>query len=180
MCPFIITNTPPSQEWEAHHGSLELWPFLWKQSRSVCPAMDIQWKETIIKWSVFCWHICNGLLRCQLAAMTMMTYWQRLHGDTPNSIALLGSGQEISALGFRRGKSRRGWWRLRASWMRMDEDIWLSAVRRPIWLCQEPTREREDTRGLVSIGKCSFPHNHPSSSLVFHWNLWYFCLYVAS
>ncbi|KAA8588283.1 hypothetical protein FQN60_001477 [Etheostoma spectabile] len=33
----------------------------------------------------------------------------------------------------------------------MDEDIWLSAVKRPIWLCKEPTMERKDTRGLVSL-----------------------------
>lgn len=167
MCLFIITNTSPSQEWEAHHGLLEWWPFLWTQRRSLYPAMDIQWKKIIIKWRLFCWHICTGLLCCQLAAMTMMTYWQRLHGDTPSSIALLGLGQEISALGVRRGKSRRGWWRLRASWMRMDEDIWLSAARRPIWLCQKSTRERKDTRGLVSIGKCSLPHMDSSSSSSF-------------
>lgn len=136
-------------------------------------------KKIEIKWRLFCWHICSGLVCCQLAAMTMMTYWQRLHGDSPCSIPLLGLGQEISALGFRRGKSIRGWWRLRASWMRMDEDIWLSAVRRPIWLCQKSSREREDTRGLVSIGKCSLPRMHSSSSSSFTgWNLWYLCLWT--
>lgn len=110
--------------------------------------------------------------------MTMMTYWQRLHGDTPSSIALLGLGREISALGFHWGKSSCSWWRLQASWMRMDEDIWLSAVRRPIWLCQKSTREREDTRGLVSKGICSLPPLHSSSSSSFTgWNLLYFCLY---
>lgn len=61
--------------------------------------------------------------------------------------------------------------------MRMDEDIWLSAVRRPIWLCQRATRERADTRGHVSIGRCSLPYMPSSSSSSFTgWNCWYFML----
>lgn len=104
VCLFIITNTSPSQEWEAHHGLLELWPFLWKQRRSLYPTMDSQRKEIIIKWRLFCWHICSGLLCCQLAAMTMMTYWQRLHGGHSQLHCFAGLGAGDFCFGVSSGE----------------------------------------------------------------------------
>lgn len=184
ICLFIITNTSLSQEWEAHHGMLELWSFLWIWSRSLYPAMKSQQekkKMNKIKWR-FCWHICGGLLRCQLAAMAMMTYWQRLCRDTPSSIALLGLGQEISALELRQGKSRGGWWRLRASWMRMDEDIWLSAVRGLSGSVRNPHGRVEKTIGAWSqSANVAFLTCIPYHLLFFfsERNPWYFCLRVS-
>lgn len=48
--------------------------------------------------------------------------------------------------------------------MRMNEDIWLSVVRSPIRLCQKSMRKWDNTWGLVSIGTCSHPFMHFSSS----------------
>lgn len=150
-------------------------------------ACILQWrasrkkKMNKIKWR-FCWHICGGLLRCQLAAMAMMTYWQRLCRDTPSSIALLGLGQEISALELRQGKSRGGWWRLRASWMRMDEDIWLSAVRGLSGSVRNPHGRVEKTIGAWSqSANVAFLTCIPYHLLFFfsERNPWYFCLRVS-
>lgn len=95
--------------------------------------------------------------------MTMMTYWQSLHRDTPSPIALLSLGQEISAMEHCRGKSRGG--PMTPAGL-LDEDRWgylAVSSKRPIWLCQKPTRESRDNRGLVSIGKCSLHHMHSFS-----------------
>lgn len=98
-------------------------------------------------------------------------------GTLPAPLLWWAWGERFLLWGFIGGGSRCGWWRLHASRMRMDKDIWLSAVRMPIWLCQKSTRESEDTRGLVSKGKCILPPLHSSSSSSFTgWNLRYFCL----
>lgn len=40
----------------------------------------------------------------------------------------------------------------------MDDDILLSLVRKPIWLCQKFTGDRGDTRGRVPTGTRGPPH----------------------
>lgn len=135
-------------------------------------------KKNKIKWRLFCWRICSGLVCRQLAAMTMMTYWQRLRGDTPSFIALPGFGAGDFSFGASSGEIQTG---LMTPAGLLDEDGWgylAVSSKRPIWLCQKSTREREDNRGLVSIGKCSLPHMHSLYFFFFKgWNSWYFCFY---
>ena len=56
---------------------------------SLFTAMDIQWKEMIIKWQLFCWHICGGFRQSMLPTGSyddddILTKAPR---DTPSSIA---------------------------------------------------------------------------------------------
>lgn len=129
------------QEWGAHHELPELWLTVRMQKRQR-PAIDSQWKEIIIKRRLFCWHICSGLHWLPAGSydhddILKETLW----GKLPAPSFLRSLGQEISSLGFHRGKFRQGWWRPWPSWMRMDEDIWLSVLRIPIWLCHKPMGE---------------------------------------
>lgn len=109
---------------------------------------------------IFCWHNNRGLLQ-HAATWQLRPRWhidKSSTGYSYSATALLAGGQETSALGFHQGKSRQGWWRLWAWRMRMDDDILLSLVRKPIWLCQKFTGDRGDTRGRVPTGTRGPPH----------------------
>lgn len=149
MCLLIIKNTPLSQEWEAYHRFCELWPLLRFYGACIPPWIFKSGGRNINKMDCFADASVAGYCA---ASWQLWRWWHidRVSIGTPPAPSLCSAwGRRFLLWSIVGGNLEGDRWRLRASWMRTDEDIWLSAVRGLSGYVRNP-RGRAETIGAWS------------------------------